>query len=550
MLEFAGQATLAGTHYRISIQSKTLELDGNQHLSISALASARLSYLGSQIQLGYPSFPLFKVALIPMGLGFTSLVLKTFQLTPGINDLIEKIILHSDTLINVACGVTYVALINLGCTTAGIIGLIGLMLIIIKRSGYLPSLIDGNMTQFAELLNALSSLIGPMPLYLKIIGAPFSMNTTVNKILNYPRIKKFLPFWITHPLHDKHVYSKDFSKVPQSFCVEPTHIYSNALEELFPADFNQKLDQYSIEELFDKIRGQCELNQAELAGLKNIETCVIEGKVKDKMPSDFEKFQKVIKALLFSIQNDPIKIKEFATIGNHCVEGWTREITFMFHPKSKDLEWSVHNLLAKRRDDYIQEALVQAENKATVKLEHMLGGANNIHLINNLNATIYHRFRTFRAELAQQTEGINLINSLYVKFLAHLLPRSASFFDNYYYEIHNYYLYRLEKNWTFPLQTKMDEYFSSHTRLIDEIYTAIKPQYRLGSDGIHEEYRQIPWDAITPWILKMEEHIPFLNHDGGWNRRLVKTDKQGKNFLTKNAVCLLLWNLGILTTSE
>ena len=220
-----------GVQYATRAQATTLLKDKKQHLAVSVFATNRLSMLAEQLSSCVPTLKNTLVVWIPFSLGLIvsclanpaekylerenkALVLSALcKLTVGVGKACEFSLKYSHILIDVACLVSYVALILLGFPVTGAIGLAGLVLIAVKRAGIMPPLLDKIMEPLSVLATLAAGFLIPTHFFLRGIQIFFSLNYFLLHALKN-----------CHPLPGKHI---DKGIKPES-----KHIFDNHVDKL------------------------------------------------------------------------------------------------------------------------------------------------------------------------------------------------------------------------------------------------------------------------------------------------------------------------------
>lgn len=582
--------SIASFHYVHSNETLAMEKDGQQTFRISVLAALRLSMLSEQLHATMPNLPYLHLGKIIFFMGLLPSVIQPLaesyleqssnsqdsiaaqrfrtacRLIISLGKKTNSTFQHADKIINTACCVSYLALIALGFHATGMIGLAGLFILALKRYGYLPSIVDQYFDPSTRVLSFLSIIIGPFSL-MRIPFITFSIIDLIVLASNHHLINQYLPEWTRNPLHGEHHYVKHNWKLEyenRSIKVNRSHVYTNSLETLIPQKFcdqfeQQGFEQQGMEELFTTLEARMqeakiELNEEEKDGLKKIKMGAIRGRVEDQLPNDVEKFQKIMFSLIQSILDDKLnftsKIKELASLGNNCVEGWTRDINYMFFPLTTDIQWAVHFELAKQRGAIINEFIGRTNHFfsecSLVNPFKMVGGNNNIHFVNSTHALVWHHFRTLEGEFNWQLRSQALLPALAIRYL---LPRngfssrlSSIALDLFYGSILGNSSSALLLS--IAILGEIKSYFDKPNLLIDHIYEAIKPEYA-PVEGTHEIRRKIAWEAVEGWLSQLPEEFGLANgYDGS---KWVERDIHEQFLLTKEGVKLLLLDLGILT---
>lgn len=566
-------------HYTFSNVTNALEKDGKQSLLIGFFGLIRSNLLISELSLHSPKLGFYKISLIPLTLGALAtfgkeagenyiknhptpnstqevLFNKAAHLLRDIGNGSHKILHHSDKLFNTAFLVNSIALIAFGFPLQGAICLIGLTAILLKRGQYLPSAFDHIINPILIISSLTASLTSPSGIIIKGLLIFLDLLNIISQIMNTKFVKSKLSEFIINPfagMHGKQDLKYDLSYRIAFPSINKNYIYNDEAGKLLSNECNSSLTE-SAEELFYELEVQIQKSGISLSadlenGLSSLKTCAITGSSGDVSPADVEIFKKLIKAHVFSLLNDKInfddKIKEFATLGNSCAEGWTKEITALHFPHTKDITWAVHNILSKRRGEIIKEEIRKFDQQNGNCLEKA-GGNNGVHITNTMQIALWQRFRSYEAEVQMQ---LNPISPLQALFLKHCLKsQQPSTLEGYYIGatigIKNQSLiFSISELFLSVYRRSYQRIFYDEQGTIDAIYDAIKPQYRQGADGMFQIHREISWIAVQEWLNDMQNKNPTRDlSEENW----IETDLQGKQTLSKEGVKHLLIHLGIL----
>ncbi len=589
LIPLVKEISTSSVHYHQSNATLAMQKDGQQTLMISLLAGMRLSLLSTQLTTIIPRLPNLPIEILTVSIGMIpsliqplargyltryadatfigalcikkicQLIAKSEEI--GVGKGINYVLQHADIVVNTACLVSYIAFISLGFYTSGIIGLSGLFLLGLKRYGYLPSLVDQNLSTVSKILFVTSSFFIQTSIITKTLIIILSVYTCLDLVLKCSLLNKYAPEAIKNPLSGEHKRNelKNYNLIDSNcrVSINRSHIYT---DNLSVDSFTQGTER-SIADLFSLFEERLEKEQILLTpeerdGLQKLKNGAILGRVEDQLPLDFPKFQKLISLLIQAILgNESFQSysKEFASIGNSCTEGWMNMTTALLSPKNDaNVEAAVHYVLAKQRGAFLNE---QFQEFAT-KLKRMdspidfgvIGGNNNIHFINNIHAGLWHHFRTMEGELYLQTNPSSLLGKITIRYLlsknaSDVLNSTPKLILDRFHLVNQMTIFHpvLAGALGALLELSLNsikKYFTNPDRLTNCIYDAI-------SD------RTISWDnAVSSWLSKMNEKIAILDEtdeeNGCYNRRWVEKNEKGLYTLTKDGVRLLLWDLDIL----
>ncbi len=484
-------------------------------------------------------------------------------------DFVLKISPH---LVRVAMIATTVALAVFGFPEHALLNLSTTLLSFVKRSGYLPSSVDNIVSPMAEFAGICIPLvidldiISKMGAYLSfaIKGYQYLLHSPLGSLLSakrkIPTPPK--PHTISQTKALSHYTEKEIEAMTSSrdnFTVNSSHIYSEHVAQLLPQ--TKPINNAQRELLFAQFEKEIAQRGIELTsdrkdGLSILKRGFVESMFGDKRPVNCEKFQALLAAMIESLLRDELdfeeKTKELCLIGKSCTEGWLREILFLYQPQSKKIAWAVHHELSSLRSHLVAE-LIQELQKALedqkvrgIDFKDLMGGTDNIHLINTFEAAFWAWFRSKRGELYLQTYGVDFLNNWMISFLD---------VDNPEKKIELMILvitkllhsgHEMAPAYTSAISDVVRRKVLRRRYLITEkletnIFNAIKPKVQN-----LESSRNIQWGAITPWLTDITERgiVDFVSSTG-YKEKWVKQDIFGQYYLTEEGVRLLLWDLGI-----
>ncbi len=579
------------SHFTQAKQTEAYERDGKQQTFLASLLNNRCVLLDAQwarvrgpssFRLGFYSGVLLitKIAL-PFIQCIISYIRRKIGCFNRIGDCIsktlklveipiDKILNHSGTIINVACLSSYVAMLVLGHYVIGSLGLAGLVLFTIKKLGYLPGRLEKLLLPFELFSMVFSLAAAPQNIVLKI----FSMITASLIISDYvaknESLHQFLPKCLLgkaqrHEFQDSISIDDWTLKQETPFDVNYLSLLSEKLDEIIPSEDRAQLEQIDIKDLYIRLEGRAkklnfEINQV---GWDRIKQSVVNDRISDVRPINFDRGREVLQSILFRIAGErdekfEMSMKELSEIGASCVEGWLREINFMMNPQTKtDFSWVVHHHLAVLRGELIKEAVRNISQSLKIKTQgeislDIVGGDNNIHLINQIQRAVWHKWRPYEGEVATKLEG----RGPFRRLLERVSGGPISFHQAQ--KVSGVFADALLAQSSIQLILPIPAYVltaSVSEKLVKEynideitesLYQAIKPEY----DNITlQPYRKIEWETITSWFgslsIKGVDSI-IMNEEGVYNPDIVGLDDRGSYFLSKDGVKLLLWDLGII----
>jgi hypothetical protein len=218
------------------------------------------------------------------------------------------------------------------------------------------------------------------------------------------------------------------------------------------------------------------------------------------------------------------------------------------------------------------------------------GGSNNVHLIEMIERVCRSWFRSLTAEMSHYRDPPSLVNLLVSNYIHPTLKDLFTLKDNLHTEkqmnaplllLHFYSIvyfaefHALEEPDVMLLVTmapfllamgegrkKQPPLTSSLTpeRLIDTVYDAIKPAYQpvtveteSDTSTSLQEVRDISWEAVLEWMAKTNERLSAEKSENShecWIEYDKRPDGSTVQYLSRQAVQLLLWDMGILEHAD
>ncbi|MDR3623777.1 MAG: hypothetical protein P4L16_01400 [Chlamydiales bacterium] len=605
-------------HFNLSNHVEAYALDGQQHLYVSQLSAMRASTLDAQwvstneksnssfgtigniILIFKLTAPLIKIGCnyLQQTLEFTAINLSSIVqiLEKGINKVLD----YAGPILNIACAVSYVAMITLGHTLIGAFGIAGLALIAIKRYGYMPGYIETILTPVEYLSLFYTALTNPQNIVFKALHLISVTLGFLNYITTNEYLIPYLPDFLTNGSPGEHIISPErhlasiidakdlvmtILEKTSNFELNYSALHAKETNAFLPEDVLKDLEQISFETLFTQIEQECtqlKLTKNE-AGWKRLKGSIINDRCTDVRPPNFDKFRIVFKALLSKIVNDKLnfgsKVQELAETGTQCTEGWLRAINVMLNPKSKDVKWSTHYKLATLRGELINEQIGKLEQTLKASLPkgfefslNVLGGSNNIHLSNQCQAGLWHRWRPYGGAVHLQIKGRNIFERILHRNLRPKLSTPMFDFEAPLGNLAEKILTIMEVNLPLPIPPDMfldfinTDLLKTYTPelLIKYLYEKIKPEYRI-EENCTVCYRDIAWKPIQEWLSDIsqrnfnvfktndqnaQEYNASSNVSTYYDPRIVDMDDYDEPHLTEEGVRLFLWDLGIIQTKE
>ncbi|MBT3394347.1 MAG: hypothetical protein HN411_04465 [Waddliaceae bacterium] len=590
-------------NYGVMNEVTSYELDGHQQFLASLHCHTSLLMLSSDIKIAKPGIRTHSIEKVPLAAGLiysvaTPLAKKYIEkpedqqnplltllskLTVRIDPVCKVICDNSNKIMVIASCVSYVALTALGFTAIGVTGLAGLFLFAIKRKGYMPAIVDKYLNPISSLARIYTVLITPESLPIKALQLLVYGSALINFLMTQEKVTSLLPAHIRKRAPGRHIVSENhklssFSveairekiKNDSSFSVNMSSIHSDSVEQIFPADYHEELEEISPEILFGELEQKIKdrdlsLTEDQQAGLSRLKNGFVDGHVEDQAVQNMQMFRRVMKSLIHSIirddKNFDSKAKEIAEIGKQCIGGWVRETSSMLLPKTKDATWAVHHELAVLRGECIKEKLGKMirESETDEDAKRKYGGSNNIHATNAVQLGLWHSLRPYEAEVARDYKGADL-SSIIVNRWQNRLQKGEQLkplgaFGGMLAEWRCAMAYpgisiRLTNKIRTIYETVVGKYEPS--LLVDNICDAISPQYVPAEGDVSsvDTSRKISWDAITGWLCDIDERLSDLQildpNTYEYNEQFVEKDPANQYRLTKEGVRLLLWDKGVI----
>jgi len=583
----------------LSNQCKAYALDGRQQPFTLLLASQRISNLGIALKTTSPgaskamgragdvasvtalvqimAMPLLKFGFTIMAVASEKrqyIALKGAQFIEAVNKQLNKVGDVIDPLVNAAAFVSYVAMIALGHRISGAIGLASLMLIAIKRLRLLPATLDSVLDITGQLASVYLILFSQQSLLTKIPAAIHLMTSFLSHLLNskhfvflFSKLLKERPYIDTDPSTVKlEEYLLDPSKHGDlQFELNKASFNAKEVSQVFPPDFRADLAKSSLKELYsqieEKMGGEVLVTKAQKTGWNNLKKGILSKRVVDTPPPHLDRLIQHVKAIFYIYSQDGVSrenfvqtMQDFARVGNKCSEGWSRDISFLLHPSSKDYKWAVHHYHSVFRGELLKEAMRMSDSAYDNQFTKSLGGVDDVHVTNQVQAALEHRWHSYEAKLFFSIHGRTFMQQVWRM----LLPRSfskpylqgsrhANFSESMLMSAIadlpiNVFFYAMVDGVMREIYTK--------ERLISAIHDKVTPQYRESVQGGQhslEVFREIEWSTIATWLADINRRgLPIITDSGRYRSEYVEKDPAGNYFLTEKAITFLLWDLGIL----
>lgn len=559
-------------HYEQSQIFETMKKDGQQTFAMGVCTFYRVIFLSGQMEWKGVTKAFWTQAAIVSGHLILSGVkpfaenylrehkkedtwkVRGVKLVCKLADLHELLVKHSETLINVVACVAYVASIAFGSVLTGGLGLAGLLLITLKKRGYIHAAMDRLLAPLFIVAGLNLSVTMSMNIPLRILFA------TAYTIAFLSYVKGTIdPFAGLHqiPIRTPEEWRKISFNKDYGFSVNRTYIYAPEVSRIFPPELEKEAETLDAKTLLDELdkaikEEQIKLTKEEEEGIDDIKSATLTGKAKDNAPTDVEQFQKVIKILLKTILDDRANRarriqKELIPLGLSCIEGWTRDVENIINPDSKDYKWAVHHQLSKLRGIEVLKAVEKVKIVTVI-----CGGENNVHLVNGIEATLWHRLRSWRGVAYKTLNPPNIVEAYVVKKILTKQPDAIGKRDIAYAGLKSLFgnseLQALLLIWI-KLFYDAERHFDDVEGIVKTVYDAIRPTYIKAKDNRMEERRTLSWQTIQMWIGEVEGRtgLKLLKDDNTYNESYIEKNLQGHSYLTEAGVRLLLTDMGILT---
>ncbi len=529
-----------------------------------------------------------------------------------------KLLQRADLLLNVAIGVYYVAQLRFGFKSSSVIGLAGLSFLALKQTKNLSERIERYVKEVAFWGTIVGDVMLPgKNLLMQAVSLTQNLPFAANKILIFfPKLAN-----LPSDLPGKHLFNPlqvdrnqqrqvaDFKMKLQALNsgkdlrINPSYVYNAVVEQILSNPDNPSPTEEQRNTLFALIEQKLAsrkiaFTREQKEGFEGLKKG-LEGILVGTTPKDIEFFKKLTFETLGLILADEIdfeaKIKEFAEIGAECPDAWTRLVSFMHNPKSKEIIWSVHMALAKWREAVLDE-VVCSITRGDRFLEGVFGGTNDVHYLDGIHLATRHRIRTYKSEVLRKLYPTTPLERLFSKyflsdnsgpplnelfFLPELGPRTGDlyigvekkFFRNWEYRLYDefqkgFFLRHFTKimglsdkvsilNST-PQREELQSLPQAVENHVNIIYDALYPQYAQvkGEDGLFRNVLLRPkiyMEVVFNWINNVSPRVngTDLNTDDIVNfESFINTDLHGAPYLTKEGVRFLLWDLGIIEVGQ
>ncbi len=529
------------------------------------------------------------------------------HVTDAISDGMDKVIDFASPFFETICVISYIAIIFFGSALVGGIGLLGCLLTYIKRSGHLPSVIDNALVPVCHLANFYSLYISPLFFLSKFLGMVMCSYDFLNYLVRNNTTNKFLPSFLTDDTPGVHIIDEDreldnflrdgrdvemrLQGTLTSLRLNPTYIYADEVTQVVPPIDRIELDKQDIDDLFDEIDKKIEQEGITIKneeGWETLKTALKSGSPADSRPANFDETVLTIKAILvnaLTIEDHDqfnLVIQELSELGGSCNEGWLRGANYLLNPKTRDVRWMVHYLLSKQRSQEVEILLriLEAFAKFIMKKGDvsddklnfdMVGGINNVHLLNQVEAAMNHRIRSFNGQLYYNVNGKGLFTRWYQRSEAGNDEPLMDFKTAQWWEWRNLkHILFVNSQIVLPLPLPsfgvvhfLLRYFQEDLlpgNLVERIYDANTPQYTEEDVGDGQmrlvPKRDLEWeDGIQDWLIDLDKRSRkkganafkvCVETELGYNPLIVEQDPAGNRHLTREGVKLLLWDQGIL----
>jgi hypothetical protein len=561
------------SHFKNDSEITTYELDGHQQFHLAGLLQNRSTILSRQWQsIGIqPPAPFMTITLTLFLTKLTSVILQKGLPSNGglilrgvkiINNTCDAILNYAGPIINTACLISYVAMIYLGHPLIGSLGIVGFALSLIKRQGYLPSLIENTLLPLDIIGFTFAAFtIETNPLF-KGIGIISALCNIFAEVSKYSVVKNFLfvddfTKKLNSTLSQEIVDSElDYSQ----FQINPDALHAEELKRIYPSKIPSECDLKDLYENLEKrIKANFSPDEANVStnderkfcqvGWDRIKNAVINDKTIDSKPFNFDSVKEILTLLLIKIQSENDQdfkdsIINLSKIGEACIAGWFKDISFLLNPQRTNIAWMIHHTLAVKREDLINHQLTLiAQHDRQFFAE--AGDINNVHLNDQFHKAVWHKWRSYKGELIYQLEGRDAITRFYQRYLAN--EKST---DSFAYRLLSEIFYKttltLSLNSSFELMKFIDDrikHYYTPEYIINMIYTDTTPD--------KQQFRKIEWDPIAGWLHSLSERgINILNEDSTYNEKIVKKTNYDDFRLTQHGVALLLIDLGIITYAD
>lgn len=534
------------------------KLDGQQSVKLACMLGFKILTLTETVGSTHSILTVYPVLFTSIALGMTASCWKSvpegkreelakdslkWQWINFSGERLYHTLQQGDQFINTALAVYYIAQLSLFGLQAGpALGLLSLSLLAVKQLGYLPASIDRALRLAFPWADLVYNLCSDRTISIKLILIIVDlMAITSNPALRFGEAPDYLP--------GSHTF-KEVTALPDTlppFEVNRTYVYSDKISSILPPLDVVEEPQKVAKELMSAIeQAYTSFTPEQQDGWKALKSGVCDSIFQGRGPYNTEFFNQLMCSVLKSILADKdfeTKVCDLAEVGNHCSANWTSEIYFFYAPQSKDdIAWSVHLELAKWRGHCLEDNIRTCFKDTLVGLA--AGGSNNVHLMERFHTIARHRIRTYQGEIAHKLNHPSSLECLFWKSvlnsnqnrvgLGEDLRFGGQFVEEMYAGLDGSSLFLLA-----TVSATEEMLFKSLDEHVNQIFLAIKP-----AEPEVNDIRTIPWEPVLLWIGRFTEKVG-VDDQTFMDKYTLKTN-YGQDYLTKEGVKLLLWDLGIL----
>lgn len=495
------------------------------------------------------------------------------QIFTQFNQISDEILNYATPILNVVCLISYVAMIALGSPIAGTVGLFGMALSQVKQNGYLPACLDEALIPLCLLSGLYVNLLAEQGPIFKTLIVVASLLALLNYVAQNEKLKDYLPSFMSDMSPGKHVIDQSrslethisnhdsvMSTGSYNLKLNYSSLHAKELKDIIPADQLQKLNALDPANLYESIEAKCERENVDIvpqSGWNRLKDAMISGTCADERPINFDKTCLLLKAVLKRLCSPEQDVDDFrqtilelAKLGDSCNEGWNRDIGFLLQPRSNDVSWAVHHVLACLRANLINEVMRDLPRSLPQLSDEMknleiVGGVNNIHLLNQVQAAVWHKWRPYGGEVYLQTRGIGL----FVKWMQQqpLEIKSEDDIMSPFKSLWGVLNEGLISASMIELPIPVPPHVIGMT-----VNAAMGKKYKSDLLVSHIEdaiaFKRIHWGVIQSWLGSLDSRgLKGIldNQTGDFNSGLVGGTRDNY-FLKEAGVRLLLWDLGVL----
>jgi hypothetical protein len=575
--------------YSNGVEVETLRRDQEQQFSLGFFASAHLAVLREQWKhLGYAPFS-FSATLIPGGISLAyEMAVLSEKKDPNANrqpipvsqkgsydikNIIKSVLNTAPKFIFLTSIISSFAMFYLNLVGEAFISLGSLAVLEAKKFGVLPLFVERYILSVFEVIGEIALLqMLPTPLVV-IVGLPLAVDI-YKKIIYLPLLQDIIPENLKKPIlpakHEMAVEKsvqayeerpKDLIRLIQNrelFEVNFSSIYSKAINTLvsakvpiLTAEEKKTTKKYFLKVLDENISD----------GLEKLYSA-LDGGITDKTPLNAALFKKILSQHIRNVYNngnaDALQVQELEELGASCTQGLLRdyESNRAFNPQEDNFVWIVHHLLAAYREGLLDENITALQKNSIIhQLLTFVGGGNDIHFIDTVHNSLWHRLRTRRANRHLQVFGHKIIRNLLMPKMDNESRKSTSIFEKlfiFFTSIEDFFPTAFVPWKILLLKDDTEDDYQDITRMLNVLTNPLN-------------FKKINPVALSPWLqdpfvdrLEKFDEKPNCDPDIQYHS-IFKENKlfflkndplTGFEVLTEEGIIFLLWSIGVIQPTD